>query len=305
MISFRYHVVSIVAVFLALATGILLGSTLLNGGLADRLDQQVKSLSGSLDRQRSALSDLEQRLQVADTYMTATLPSVVAGRLTNQPVVIVTEASVDLSALSATRQALSLAGATLSAVIEIRTSITSTKPADQSRLAQALGLTGATPPADLLHEAANAFAGRLTHVPVGSTDVLDQLAGAGFLSVVDQSSAGIAGVGVQGQTVVIVSGSSAPAASDPAIFLVPVAEALVATQPPTPVVAAEPQGATSTLVPALRASDVNGTLVTVDDVDLTYGQYSVVVGLQDLIRDPGRGANYGLGPGATAPFPPP
>ncbi|MFN2523414.1 MAG: copper transporter, partial [Mycobacteriales bacterium] len=37
IIDFRYHLVSIIAVFLALALGIVVGTTALNGGIVDTL----------------------------------------------------------------------------------------------------------------------------------------------------------------------------------------------------------------------------------------------------------------------------
>ena len=44
MIDFRYHVVSLVAVFLALALGVLLGTTQLSGVVSDDLRGQVRQL---------------------------------------------------------------------------------------------------------------------------------------------------------------------------------------------------------------------------------------------------------------------
>ena len=41
MISFRYHVVSIVAVFLALALGVVVGTTALNGPITTDLRNKV------------------------------------------------------------------------------------------------------------------------------------------------------------------------------------------------------------------------------------------------------------------------
>ena len=45
MISFRYHVVTIVAIFVALAVGILMGTTLLDQGLVSDLQRRTSSLS--------------------------------------------------------------------------------------------------------------------------------------------------------------------------------------------------------------------------------------------------------------------
>ena len=44
MISFRYHLVSIIAVFLALALGIVVGTTALNGPITTDLRKQVNTL---------------------------------------------------------------------------------------------------------------------------------------------------------------------------------------------------------------------------------------------------------------------
>ena len=45
MINFRYHVVSLTAVFLALAIGLVVGTAALNGPVADSLEDQVNALS--------------------------------------------------------------------------------------------------------------------------------------------------------------------------------------------------------------------------------------------------------------------
>ena len=44
MIDFRYHLVSLIAVFLAVALGIVIGTTQLNGPLTDNLQGQVTAL---------------------------------------------------------------------------------------------------------------------------------------------------------------------------------------------------------------------------------------------------------------------
>jgi hypothetical protein len=59
MISFRYHVVSIIAVFLALALGIVVGTTALNGPITKDLRHQVDSLKND----RNSLSNQVKTLQ--------------------------------------------------------------------------------------------------------------------------------------------------------------------------------------------------------------------------------------------------
>ena len=61
VINFRYHLVSLIAVFLALALGLVIGTTALNGPIADNLKDQVTALasrtSSSLRTRSTSLQD--------------------------------------------------------------------------------------------------------------------------------------------------------------------------------------------------------------------------------------------------------
>ena len=78
MIDFRYHLVSIVAVFLALAIGIVLGSTELQGHTIDVLratsDSQASHLNAAI-AQREALS---QQVTVNDQFLQTAEPKLVS-----------------------------------------------------------------------------------------------------------------------------------------------------------------------------------------------------------------------------------
>ena len=90
MISLRYHIVSITACFLALAVGVVLGSTALNGSLLSGLADQKKDLGtqvSDLEAQRNALN---ARLSDADAFAGTIGPKVVPGALDKRSVVIVT-----------------------------------------------------------------------------------------------------------------------------------------------------------------------------------------------------------------------
>ena len=43
MINFRFHLVSLIAVFLALGLGILVGSTVVDQVIVDRLDREIRT----------------------------------------------------------------------------------------------------------------------------------------------------------------------------------------------------------------------------------------------------------------------
>ena len=46
MINFRFHIVSLIAVFLALALGIVMGATVVNRAIVDRLNRHSDGLHG-------------------------------------------------------------------------------------------------------------------------------------------------------------------------------------------------------------------------------------------------------------------
>jgi hypothetical protein len=89
VISFRYHLVSIIAVFLALALGIVVGTTALNGPITKDLRRQVNSLKDD----RTSLSDQVKALQgqVGDGQQFAQLygQQIVKGALLGENVLIV------------------------------------------------------------------------------------------------------------------------------------------------------------------------------------------------------------------------
>ncbi|MSZ30566.1 MAG: copper transporter, partial [Actinobacteria bacterium] len=52
MINFRFHVVSIVAVFLSLALGIMIGSTVVDRAIVASLRNQIERVEANADAQR-------------------------------------------------------------------------------------------------------------------------------------------------------------------------------------------------------------------------------------------------------------
>ena len=62
MIDFRYHVVSIIAVFLALSVGLVLGASFLKEAAVSGLDTQVQDLARN-NRIEERLAQLKIKLQ--------------------------------------------------------------------------------------------------------------------------------------------------------------------------------------------------------------------------------------------------
>ena len=120
MIDFRYHVVSIVAVFLALAIGIVLGSTELQGPAYNILNQTTAKLQGELDQAHSALSQSQAQASTGEAYAQAVEPAVLRDLLTGQRLLIVTEPGAQSSVVSGLTTAAGDAGASVTGQINLQ-----------------------------------------------------------------------------------------------------------------------------------------------------------------------------------------
>jgi hypothetical protein len=90
VIDFRYHVISIVAVFLALATGLVLGASLLNTQLIETQNAQNESLIDDKNALRGEVDALEQEQDSLVQFIGAAGQLAVRDLLVDQRVVIVT-----------------------------------------------------------------------------------------------------------------------------------------------------------------------------------------------------------------------
>ncbi|MBA2697108.1 MAG: copper transporter [Actinobacteria bacterium] len=89
MIDFRYHVVSLIAVFIALAVGIVLGAGPLRGKLSDTLEGQVAELGAERNDLREQVQLNDRRAQAKDELIASLSTSVTAGVLDGAAVAVV------------------------------------------------------------------------------------------------------------------------------------------------------------------------------------------------------------------------
>ncbi|MGS2619078.1 copper transporter [Micromonospora sp. LZ34] len=88
MINFRYHVVSLTAVFLALAIGLVVGTAALNGPVADSLKENVNALRKDNQQMRQAYNNLERELEMEEDFAAEIAQVVLPGRLTGKRVLV-------------------------------------------------------------------------------------------------------------------------------------------------------------------------------------------------------------------------
>jgi hypothetical protein len=122
VVDFKYHVVSIVAVFLALAVGIVLGTNVLSGDVLKNLKTQTSQLRKEAQDLRA--QNGQQQAQVADdeAFANALEPMTVAGRLTGKTVIVVMLPNAQKSVRDQSVKTLTDAGATVSGEVDISNS---------------------------------------------------------------------------------------------------------------------------------------------------------------------------------------
>ncbi len=118
MIDFRYHVVSVVAIFLALAAGIALGSGPLQAQLTETLTDQAASDRLGEQQARTDLDVAQARLAFADDFAGTTSSAVVGSALADRTVSIAVLPGADRGHVRALRTEIAAAeGSVVSTII--------------------------------------------------------------------------------------------------------------------------------------------------------------------------------------------
>lgn len=119
MIDFRYHIVSLISVFLALAVGIALGAGPLKDTIGDTLTGQVKVLRAEKDGLRSSLDASNAELSDANAYVAAAAPGLLAGALSDRRVAVVALGELSKDDEAAIEAQITAAGAMVSARVTV------------------------------------------------------------------------------------------------------------------------------------------------------------------------------------------
>jgi hypothetical protein len=113
----RYHAVSLVAVFLALGIGVVLGVAIGDQGIVSDASRDLeKSLRGDLDQARSRASDLRRDLAQRREFERQAYPALVGGLLPDWRIGIVAMNSLPSGYVSEVRDAVEPAGAAIESV---------------------------------------------------------------------------------------------------------------------------------------------------------------------------------------------
>lgn len=308
MIDFRYHLVSIVAVFLALATGLVIGATSLQDQVAGTLQGQVTQLRGEKQGLRNQLDQSAEAGRRQDQFVTDVTPQVVSGQLARRNVVVITLPGTPDALVRSTEDTLRKAGATPTGRVEVDESwIEGSQGERTAALRRAAGEQGTDPqavPANRLGGLVLAEAVSVRQDKPGDRATnpgLDVLVEAGLVSATPDAPRRA------DSAVVLWPGLSAP---DGENRVVPAWADLVTAvglsgRPVVGVSNGTPDPATGApdgLVSALRDSaEVSGAMSTIDDGARPVGQVAMVLALREEYA--GRSGHYGLDKDASAVAP--
>jgi hypothetical protein len=304
VIDFRYHLVSIIAIFFALAAGIALGAGPLKAGVDQTLTQQTQQLREENQGLRDQIATLDAGNEYRDSFVGAVTPDLVERRLADRRVVVVALPGADTEQVTAVRDSVAAAGADVGATVTVDATWTDSSSAQLlDTLATELVSTGTTlPEGDGYDRGAAVLAGALVE-PVGgpgsegNATVLSAFVEAGVVAVDGEAEP-------EAQLAVVVAGE--PLQDDEAERRTGALVSLVAALDGAGAgaVAAGPAAAAGAggIVAAVRADgDVSQLASTVDVANLPSGRVAVVFALAEQAA--GASGHYGIVGTTDGPLP--
>lgn len=310
MINFRFHLVSLIAVFLALGLGILVGSSVVDRVIVDRLDHEINTVKAESKSARTEIGRLTDRVNRSDDFMRRVSSYAVSQRLSNVPVALVAERGIDAGAVKNMLATLRAAGADVPGVIWLNEPWQLPTNKEVTTLEQATGATGNAAAARV--EAMKALARRLAQPQPSSskkskTDFLQTMHSAGFIDLTDGDRAAFDTFPTRAARVLFLTGTNSRLSGSDA--LVDLTQALVANSVPTVVgeVYDDHNGAPpvpergATVLPVRGDGTLGKQVSTLDDAELPEGAITAAIELEQSVD--GTVGHYGYGQGASAPLP--
>ena len=308
MIDFRYHLVSLISVFLALAVGVVLGAGPLQNSLGTALNDQVTALRENRNATQAKLEQTETAVNERDSYITQAATSLLPGTLASKNVAMVLLPDAKAEDADAIAAQLKNAGATVTG----RVSLTSTW-VDLSRenyrstfSGQVQGHLGSTNSKDANGILGEALAKALTANDDSSRVLMDMLSvtadksGTPFVSVDSTPTAAAEMIVVVGPRPQASSGKGATVEASPGEDPKAWAKALEGTAGRAPTVVVGSADGDGGVVGIIRSEKAKVT--TIDSVGQIAASVSTPLALASTRA--GTTGHYGFDKGAEAVMPP-
>ncbi len=311
MIDFRYHLVSIIAVFLALALGLVVGASALRGSVTTELRAQAAHLEKDNQSLRVQKRAVDQLNGYNSEVVAGMAPQVLAGRLKGESVVFIEAPGADDQIRAKTADMVGKAGGRISGFVTLQD-----KYLDGSQLATLSELTDQLKPAAMsFPEDATPYdrvalelaavlvtnqASRTLQEDPAAGQVLAGFKTAGFLNFSGQPA-------TRATLAIVIAPAAASKhknadAENKALVALPVA--LQGYGKGTVVQGNADTASDGGMIKALRDyGKAQGHVSSVDTADNPAGQITTVVALSDALQ--GRSGDYGTGSGADGSLPTP
>ncbi len=317
MIDFRYHLVSIVAVFLALAIGLVVGSTALQPAVVSALN---KASTAEAQRNRSLYAhngQLKAQIAAEEAFAQAGEANLLHGLLDGQSVVLVLAPSADGPTVDGVTRALTGAGASVTGQVVLTSQFFDTGTTTEQQLettATSLAPTGLKLPssssdpqvagqeaaAQVLAATIANKVGVATLSPPQIRQILTGFANAGFLQI--KGPGGSSSLAGQATMAVVVVPGTVPSAKTSGPFNLALIALTNDMQEVSkgavlagPLVGSGPRSA----IDSVNSGAAGVSLTTVDNADMVSGQIIVAQALNELLEPSATPAAYGVRPGAV------
>lgn len=308
MITPRHHAISLAAVFLALAIGVVLGSGLLSETLRSGLRSEKHDLSAQLDELHDQQHALNEKLSIANDFDAQVAPKILRDELAGKSVVIFTTPDAQDPDVDAVVRAVGQAGGTLTGKVSLTPQFVEANAAEKLRavVESAIVPAGSQLNAALIDPGSQT--GDLLGIalltsresgtpPVDDAQrdtVLAALRDTGFIAYQDQH------IGPATAALVITGGALGDDAGNRGVSVARFAAALAPHGFGTVLAGRDGCAAGTAAVAVARAdTGIAAVISTVDDIDAESGRITTVMAVGDLITG-GHPGQYGIGHGAGA-----
>jgi len=333
LIDFRYHLVSIVAVFLALAVGIIVGSQALSPVAQKVLDTEVKAAQRANHALTTQNNQLSQLLGADGSFAEAASGALLTGLLTGQSVVLVVAPGADSQTVTGVTSALRTAGAVVTGQVVLQPQFLDTSSVTEQALTTAAStaasslipatvklptaqpdpqIPGQQAAAQVIAAAIVGKTGFPTMTTAQSQAVLNEFGREGYLQVT-AASGGAAALSGQATMAVVIAPSTVPVprVSGPSdLALVSFAQDLQEAGRGAVLASAFSGSGPGSAIAIVSGGGAGTPLSTVDMADSAPGQIMVAQALRELLSSHAAPTSYGAGPGvvpspAPSPLPSP
>ncbi|UXA04402.1 copper transporter [Mycobacterium sp. SMC-2] len=309
MISLRQHALSLAAVFLALAVGVVLGSGFLSDTLLSSLRAEKRDLHAQIDGLNDQKNALNEKLSAANNFDTQLVGRIVHDTLGGKAVVVFRTPDAKDDDVAAVSKFIGQAGGTVTGTVSLTSEFVEANSAEklQTVVNSSILPAGQQLSTKLVDQGSQA--GDLMGIallinanpavpPVDEPQrdtVLAALRETGFITYQPAEHMGAANAAL------IVTGGGLPQdAGNQGVSVARFAAAMAPHGSGT-LLAGRDGSATGGAAVAVTRADagMNSAVSTVDDVDTAPGRITAVLGLHDLING-GHAGQYGSGHGATS-----